>query len=192
MSGRNWGGTRRPWNWGAPAGDGSAQYSWGQQRGRRAGVCERTVEHVIRESARMVVATHLPTIRVETQAGSWALGDRLRRGVAGRPSHDWCRDLARDAPVAIGAPGSVLPEVARGLNASLSIPPHARSATPWAAGVVSQSIEIRSTSLHSGSFACTIRRVPRFPSGRAAIGHARKISVQLRPAARAPAWRTRT
>ena len=57
--------------------------------------CERTVEHVIRESARMVLATALAhDPGVESQAGSWGhVGRPAHRRGRGRPAilPSWCR-----------------------------------------------------------------------------------------------------
>jgi N-methylhydantoinase A/oxoprolinase/acetone carboxylase beta subunit len=150
--------------------------------------CERTVEHVIRESVRMVAATALAhDPRVEVQAGSWGvLGDRLiEELVAGRPFARLVHaGISLATPlVAIGAPvAAYYPEVARRLNASLSIPPHAAvcNAVGAVAGVVSQSIDILVNQPAFGVFRVHDPAGSRdFRSAEPAIGYARKISQQL-------------
>jgi N-methylhydantoinase A/oxoprolinase/acetone carboxylase beta subunit len=124
-------------------------------RGARAAasalaVCERTVEHVIQDTARIVLATALAyDPGLEARAGRWGtLGDRLVGDVvAGRPFSTLVRgSLGLAAPlVAIGAPvGAYYPEVARRLGAPLSIPEHAAvcNAVGAVAGVVSQTVDI--------------------------------------------------
>ena len=113
-------------------------------------ICERTVEHVLRESARIVLATalaHDPGI--EARDGSWGrLGDRLVGDqVSGRPFATLVRaQLGLAIPlVAIGAPvGAYYPEVARRLGTPLSIPDHAAvcNAVGAVAGVVAQTVDI--------------------------------------------------
>jgi N-methylhydantoinase A/oxoprolinase/acetone carboxylase beta subunit len=115
-----------------------------------ADFCQRVVEHVIRESARVVLATalaHDPGI--EARAGSWGLlGDRLTEDiVSGRRFSALARaGLGLATPlVAIGAPvGGYYPEVAQRLGATLAIPEHAAvcNAVGAVAGVVSQSAEV--------------------------------------------------
>ena len=93
-----------------------------------AALCERIVEHVVRESARIVLATalaHDPAI--EARADSWGpLGDALVGDViSGRPFSELLHggfSLATPL-VAIGAPvHAYYPEVARRLGARLEIP----------------------------------------------------------------------
>ncbi len=113
-------------------------------------LCERIVEHVVRESGRVVLATalaHDPGL--QGRAGSWGvLGDMLVDDVvAGRPFSTLLRaGIALATPlVAIGAPvHSYYPEVARRLGATLSVPGHAAvcNAVGAVAGVVSQSVEV--------------------------------------------------
>ncbi len=115
-----------------------------------AALCERTVEHVIRESARVVLATalaHDPAI--EARNGSWGiLGDGLIEDiVSGRPFASLVRaNFALAAPlIAIGAPvAGYYPEVARRLGATLSIPEHAAvcNAVGAVAGVVTQTVDV--------------------------------------------------
>jgi len=113
-------------------------------------IAERTAEHVVRESARVILATalaHDPVI--EPRAGRYGvLGDQLVEDtIAGRRFSGLVdARLALGTPViAIGAPvGAYYPEVARRLGAPLSIPEHAAvcNAVGAVAGVVSQTVEI--------------------------------------------------
>ncbi len=113
-------------------------------------ICERTLELVLEETGRIVLATALAyDPALEARAGRWGtLGDRLMADVvAGRPFSALVRaTLGLAAPlVAIGAPvRAYYPEVARRLGAPLSIPEHAAvcNAVGAVAGVVSQSVEI--------------------------------------------------
>jgi N-methylhydantoinase A/oxoprolinase/acetone carboxylase beta subunit len=113
-------------------------------------ICERTHEHVVRETGRVLLAAalaHDPGI--ELAAGQWGvLGERLMEGVvAGRPFSTLVRapvSLARPL-VAIGAPvRAYYPEVARRLGSELSIPEHAAvcNAVGAVAGVVSQTVAV--------------------------------------------------
>jgi N-methylhydantoinase A/oxoprolinase/acetone carboxylase beta subunit len=113
-------------------------------------ICERTYEHVVRESVRALLAAglaHDPGL--EAPARGWGvLGERLvEAAAAGRRFSNLVQaDLGLTRPlVAIGAPvGAYYPEVARRLGASLSIPAHAEvcNAVGAVAGVVSQTVEI--------------------------------------------------
>jgi len=113
-------------------------------------LCERVVEHVVRQSARVVLATALAQDPgLETRGESWGvLGDALLAdAVAGRPFSSLVRaGLGLATPlVAIGAPvESYYPEVARRLGAQLAIPPHASvcNAVGAVAGVVSQVVDV--------------------------------------------------
>jgi len=115
-----------------------------------AEICERTVEHVIQDSGRIVLATALAyDPGLEARAGRWGtLGDRLVADVvAGRPFSKLLRgSLGLGTPlVAIGAPvGAYYPEVARRIGAPLSIPEHAAvcNAVGAVAGVVSQTVDV--------------------------------------------------
>jgi N-methylhydantoinase A/oxoprolinase/acetone carboxylase beta subunit len=113
-------------------------------------ICERTYQHVVRESGRVVLAAVLSSDPgIEAQARGWgALGDRLiEEVIAGRRFSQLLNatfDLTRPL-VAIGAPaGAYYPEVARRLGARLSIPTHAEvcNAVGAVAGMVSQTVEI--------------------------------------------------
>ncbi len=113
-------------------------------------MCERTHEHVVRETARVLLAAALandPGLEAGA-AGFGPLGERLIEAVCGgqrfssliEASLGFARPL-----VAIGAPvGAYYPEVARRLGTPLSIPMHASvcNAVGAVAGVVSQTIEI--------------------------------------------------
>ena len=114
------------------------------------GISERTVEHVVRETGRILLATalaHDPGIEAHSK-GWGTLGARLvEEIVAGRQLSSLLEtrmNLARPL-VAIGAPaGAYYPEVARRLGAELAIPAHAAvcNAVGAVAGVVSQTVEI--------------------------------------------------
>ena len=113
-------------------------------------ICERTYEHVVCETGRVLLASalaHDPGVQMNGR--SWgALGDRLVEDtVAGRPFSRLLQasfGLARPL-VAIGAPvGAYYPEVARRLAAPLTIPAHAEvcNAVGAVAGIVSQTVEV--------------------------------------------------
>jgi N-methylhydantoinase A/oxoprolinase/acetone carboxylase beta subunit len=113
-------------------------------------ICERTYEHVVRQSGRVLLEAalaHDPGL--EAPAHRWGMpGEQLLEAiVAGRPFSQWLRaDLGLARPlVAIGAPvGTYYPEVARRLGAPLTVPEHAAvcNAVGAVAGVVSESVEI--------------------------------------------------
>ena len=113
-------------------------------------ICERTYEHVVRETGRVLLEAalaHDPGLEVGGR-GWGLLGDRLiEEVVAGRRFSSLVHarlELARPL-IAIGAPvGAYYPEVARRLGARLSIPEHASvcNAVGAVAGVVSQTVEI--------------------------------------------------
>jgi len=166
-------------------------------RGARAAaaaraICERTVELVIQDTGRIVLATALAyDPAIEARAGRWgSLGDRLMADVvAGRSFSTLVRaGLALASPlVAIGAPvGAYYPEVARRLGAPLTIPPHAAvcNAVGAVAGVVSQTVDVL---VNQPTF--KVFRV-HDPSGtrdyeepEPAIEHARRLSRELALAA---------
>jgi N-methylhydantoinase A/oxoprolinase/acetone carboxylase beta subunit len=113
-------------------------------------ICERTYEHVVCETGRVLLAAALandPGIQV--QARGWGeLGARLIEDtVAGRRFSQLLQaTLGLAQPlIAIGAPvGAYYPEVARRLGCELHIPVHAAvcNAVGAVAGIVSQSVEI--------------------------------------------------
>ncbi len=113
-------------------------------------MCERTFEHVVCQTGRLLLAAalaHDPGI--EAPGGRWgALGERLvEETVAGRRFSTLVgATLGLAQPlVAIGAPvAAYYPEVARRLGAQLHIPEHAAvcNAVGAVAGVVSQTVEI--------------------------------------------------
>ena len=113
-------------------------------------ICERTYEHVVRETGRVLLAAALARDpKLEARGRGWgALGDRLiEEIVAGRRFSQLLHaTLALAQPlIAIGAPvGAYYPEVARRLGAALRIPEHAAvcNAVGAVAGVVSQTVEI--------------------------------------------------
>jgi N-methylhydantoinase A/oxoprolinase/acetone carboxylase beta subunit len=153
---------------------------------------ERVVEHVIRESARVVLATALAhDPGVEARNGSWGmLGDRLMEDlVCGRRFATLVRaEIGLATPlIAIGAPvGGYYPEVARRLGAKLAIPEHAAvcNAVGAVAGVVSQTIAVLVNQptfgvfrVHDPGGSCD------YPAAEPAIEHARRISTELALAA---------
>jgi len=113
-------------------------------------ICERTFEHVVQQSTRVLLAAalaHDPGLEAPAR-GFGALGERLLEDIAAgrRFSRLLQAGLALAQPlVAIGAPvGVYYPDVARRLGARLSIPAHAEvcNAVGAVAGVVSQTVEI--------------------------------------------------
>ncbi len=113
-------------------------------------ISERTYEHVVCETGRVLLAAALASDPgLQAHGRGWGeLGDRLiEESVAGRRFSSLLRatlGLARPL-IAIGAPvGAYYPEVARRLGATLSIPTHAAvcNAVGAVAGVVSQRVEI--------------------------------------------------
>jgi N-methylhydantoinase A/oxoprolinase/acetone carboxylase beta subunit len=115
-----------------------------------AEMCERTHEHVVRATARVLLAAALANDPgIEASPAGWGLlGDRLLEAVcAGRElSHLLHAGIALGRPlIAIGAPvAAYYPEVARRLGSALTIPEHAAvcNAVGAVAGVVSQTVEI--------------------------------------------------
>jgi len=112
-------------------------------------LCQRTYQHVVRESARVVLEcalAHDPGI--EPSHGRWGpLGGLVEDLIAGRPFSRLVDAPLRLATplVAVGAPaGAYYPEVARRLRAELSVPEHsaACNAVGAVAGVVSETCEI--------------------------------------------------
>ncbi|HWJ34180.1 MAG TPA: hydantoinase/oxoprolinase family protein [Steroidobacteraceae bacterium] len=153
-----------------------------------AAICERTHEHVVRESGRLLLAAalaHDPGI--EARDGQWgALGDGLIDAiVAGQRFSTLLQapvGLARPL-IAIGAPvGAYYPEVARRLGAPLSIPPHAAvcNAVGAVAGVVSQAVEIL---VNQPTFNVFRVHDPAgsqdYAEAQLALEHARRISREL-------------
>ncbi len=157
-----------------------------------AALCERTYEHVVRETGRALLAAalaHDPGVRVRGRDVT-ELGDRLIEDtVAGRPFSTLLQaslGLARPL-VAIGAPvGAYYPEVARRLGANLSIPAHAEvcNAVGAVAGVVSQTVEIL---VNQPSFKVFRVHDPAgikdYPDPEPALDHARRVSRELALAA---------
>jgi N-methylhydantoinase A/oxoprolinase/acetone carboxylase beta subunit len=153
---------------------------------------ERTWDHVVRETGRVLLAAALAhDPGVERHGERWGvLGDRLIEDiVAGRPFSQLVRaTLGLSRPlVAIGAPvGAYYPEVARRLGAVLAIPEHASvcNAVGAVAGVVSQTVEIL---VNQPTF--NVFRV-HDPAGiqdhaepQAALAHAQRVSRELALAA---------
>jgi len=153
---------------------------------------ERTYEHVVRESGRLLLAAalaHDPGITARN--GRWGLlGDRLTEDVvAGRRFSGLVQatlTLARPI-IAIGAPAAAYyPEVARRLTAPLVIPPHAAvcNAVGAVAGVVSQAVDIL---VNQPAFKVFRVHDPQgitdYPEPQAALEHARRASQALAVAA---------
>jgi N-methylhydantoinase A/oxoprolinase/acetone carboxylase beta subunit len=151
-------------------------------------ICERTHEHVVRETGRVLLAAalaHDPGL----QAGGrgWGeLGDRLIEDtVAGKRFSTLLQatlGFARPL-VAIGAPvGAYYPEAARRLGASLSIPTHAEvcNAVGAVAGVVSQTVEIL---VNQPTFKVFRVHDPAgskdYPDAGPALEHAQRVSREL-------------
>jgi N-methylhydantoinase A/oxoprolinase/acetone carboxylase beta subunit len=156
------------------------------------GICERTYEHVVRETGRALLAAALAyDPGVQARGRGWGeLGDRLIEDtVAGRSFSKLLQatfGLARPL-VAIGAPvGAYYPEVARRLGAPLSIPTHAEvcNAVGAVAGVVSQTVEIL---VNQPTFKVFRVHDPAgskdYPDPEPALEHARRLSRELALAA---------
>ena len=155
-------------------------------------ICERTYEHVVRETGRALLAAALAgDPGLEKHARGWGeLGDRLIEDcVAGRRFSSLMQatlGLARPL-IAIGAPvGAYYPEVARRLGAALSIPEHAAvcNAVGAVAGVVSQAVEIL---VNQPTFKVFRVHDPAgsrdYPDPEPALEHARRASRELALAA---------
>jgi N-methylhydantoinase A/oxoprolinase/acetone carboxylase beta subunit len=155
-------------------------------------ICERTYEHVVRETGRVVLAAalaHDPGI--EAHGRGWGtLGDRLiEEVVAGRRFSGLLEAkiaLARPL-VAIGAPAAAYyPEVARRLGARLSIPAHAAvcNAVGAVAGVISQTVEILVNQPTLKVFRVHDPGGSQdYPDSAPALEHARRVSRELALAA---------
>ncbi len=155
-------------------------------------ICERTYEHVVRETGRVLLAAALSADPgIEARLGHWGvLGDRLiEEVVAGQPFSTLLHaTLALARPlIAIGAPvGAYYPEVARRLGAPLSIPEHAAvcNAVGAVAGVVSQTVEIL---VNQPTFKIFRVHDPAgsedYPDPKPALEHARRVSRELALAA---------
>jgi N-methylhydantoinase A/oxoprolinase/acetone carboxylase beta subunit len=151
-------------------------------------ICERTYEHVVCETGRVLLAAalaHDPGL--EKRGRGWGeLGDRLiEETVAGRRFSKLLQTtLGLAQPlIAIGAPvGAYYPEVARRLGAPLSIPTHAEvcNAVGAVAGVVSQTVEIL---VNQPTFKVFRVHDPAgsrdYPDAEPALEHARRISREL-------------
>jgi len=155
-------------------------------------ICERTYEHVVRETGRILLAAALAhDPGVQARGRGWGeLGDRLvEETVAGRRFSKLLQatlGLARPL-IAIGAPvGAYYPEVARRLGAALSIPTHAAvcNAVGAVAGVVSQTVEIL---VNQPTFMVFRVHDPAgsrdYPDAPAALEHATRVSSELALAA---------
>ena len=155
-------------------------------------ICERTYEHVVRETGRALLAAALARDPgLQAQARGWGeLGDRLIDDtVAGNRFSTLVQAALRIDPplIAIGAPvGAYYPEVARRLGAALTIPAHAEvcNAVGAVAGVVSQTVEIL---VNQPTFRVFRVHDPAgsrdFPEAAPAIAHAQLISRELALAA---------
>jgi N-methylhydantoinase A/oxoprolinase/acetone carboxylase beta subunit len=155
-------------------------------------MCERTVEHVVRETGRILIATalgHDPGLQAR-ERGWGELGERLiEETVGGRRFSQLLEVTMRLARplVAIGAPaGAYYPEVAQRLGAQLHVPTHAAvcNAVGAVAGVVSQTVEVLVNQpafnvfrVHDPAGSCD------YPDPKAALEHAQRISRELALAA---------
>ena len=151
-------------------------------------ICERTYEHVVRESGRVLLAAalaHDPGIQ-SRERGWGELGRRLiENTIAGghfsRILHATF-ELAQPL-VAIGAPvGAYYPEVARRLGAVLTIPAHAAvcNAVGAVAGVVSQTVEILVNQPSFNVFRVHDPAGSRdYPDSAPALEHAQRVSREL-------------
>ncbi|HVC02319.1 MAG TPA: hydantoinase/oxoprolinase family protein [Steroidobacteraceae bacterium] len=152
------------------------------------GLCERTHDHVVKASGRVLLAAalaHDPGL--EAHGDHWGLlGERLvEEVISGRRfSGLVAATLALARPiVAIGAPvGAYYPEVARRLGTPLEIPPHAAvcNAVGAVAGVVSQAVDVVVNQL---SFKLFRVHDPQgsvdYADAEEALAHARRIAAQL-------------
>jgi N-methylhydantoinase A/oxoprolinase/acetone carboxylase beta subunit len=120
-----------------------------KERDTPEGFCERTYQHVVRETARVILETalaHDPGI--EAKNGRWGpLAPLIEDLVEGRPFSQLvdARISLATSLVAVGAPvGAYYPEVARRLGAQLFVPEHAGvcNAVGAVAGVVSGTCEV--------------------------------------------------
>ncbi|MGO9933593.1 MAG: hydantoinase/oxoprolinase N-terminal domain-containing protein [Steroidobacteraceae bacterium] len=155
------------------------------------GISERTYEHVVRESGRLVLAAALARDPgIEASRGWGALGGRLIEAVVAGSRFSRLLEatmkLARPL-VAIGAPAQAYyPEVARRLGAELRIPAYAAvcNAVGAVAGVVSQSVDIL---VNQPSFKVFRVHDPNgiqdYPDPAPALEHARRASRELALAA---------
>jgi N-methylhydantoinase A/oxoprolinase/acetone carboxylase beta subunit len=155
-------------------------------------ICERTYEHVVCQTGRVLLAAALAR-DPGLQAGGrgWGeLGHRLIEDtVAGRPFSELVQATLRLARplIAIGAPvGAYYPEVARRLDAQLTIPRHAEvcNAVGAVAGVVSQTVEIL---VNQPTFKVFRVHDPAgsrdYPDSAPALEHAQRVSSELALAA---------
>ncbi len=190
----------RQQGWSREAGECGAKILATEERNGRAlreaaspqAICERTYEHVVRASGRVLLAAalaHDPGL--ESHGDRWGLlGDHLvEEAVAGRRFSGLVQatlGLARPI-VAIGAPvGAYYPEIARRLGAPLTIPEHAAvcNAVGAVAGVVSQSVEILVNQPEFKVFRVHDPAGSRdYSEAEPAIAHARRVSRELALAA---------
>lgn len=151
-------------------------------------ISKRTHEHVVRESARIILETALAQDPgIETRDNRFGvLGDRLMEDtIAGTPfSRLVAGSLSLATPlIAIGAPvGPYYPAVAERLGTSLSIPKHAAvcNAVGAVAGVVSTTIDVV---VNQPTFKLFRVHDPAgardFDDADAAIGHAEQVAREL-------------
>jgi N-methylhydantoinase A/oxoprolinase/acetone carboxylase beta subunit len=155
-------------------------------------ICERTFEHVVRETGRLLLAAilaHDPGLEA-LSAGWGTLGERLvTEIVAGRQlSSLLTATLSLAQPlIAIGAPvAAYYPEVAQRLKARLVIPEHAAvcNAVGAVAGIVSQSVEVL---VNQPTFKVFRVHDPAgsqdYPDAAPALEHARRVAADLALAA---------
>jgi N-methylhydantoinase A/oxoprolinase/acetone carboxylase beta subunit len=155
-------------------------------------ICERTFEHVVCETGRVLLAAALANDPgLHARGRSWGeLGNKLiEETVAGRRFSKLLSTtlgLARPL-VAIGAPvGAYYPEVARRLGAPLHIPRYAAvcNAVGAVAGVVSQTVDVL---VNQPTFNVFRVHDPAgsqdYPDPQPALEHARRVSHELALAA---------
>ncbi|HUX74429.1 MAG TPA: hydantoinase/oxoprolinase family protein [Steroidobacteraceae bacterium] len=152
------------------------------------GLCERTFEHVVRASARVLLAAglaHDPGL--EAHGDHWGLlGERLVEEVTAGRRFSGLVDATlglRQPIVAIGAPvGAYYPEVARRLGAQLHIPEHAAvcNAVGAVAGVVAQSVDILVNQPLFNVFRVhDPHGIVDYPDSEPALAHARRAAQAL-------------
>jgi N-methylhydantoinase A/oxoprolinase/acetone carboxylase beta subunit len=177
--------------WGAHSRDRGAQCARRGRRRRAAAICERTYEHVVRETAALCSPPRWRTIPASKRTPRLGRTRRsAHRGfVAGRRFSTLVQatlGLARPL-IAIGAPvGAYYPEVARRLGARSPSRTHAAvcNAVGAVAGVVSQTVEIL---VNQPTFKVFRVHDPAgsrdYPDPEPALEHARRASRELALAA---------
>jgi N-methylhydantoinase A/oxoprolinase/acetone carboxylase beta subunit len=155
------------------------------------GICERTYQHVVREAARVLLASALAhDPGVEAKHGHWGpLGVLIEQVVAGRPFSQLIDARLRLATplIAVGAPvGTYYPEVARRLDARLLVPERAEVCNAIGA-VVAEVSESCDVLVNQPAFKVFRVHDPKgsrdYEQAEAAIEDARRVSRELALAA---------